>query len=51
VQAGVAFVPGGAFHVPHASGEAVHTNTLRLSFVTLSPRQIDEAVRRLASCL
>jgi 2-aminoadipate transaminase len=51
VQAGVAFVPGGAFHVPHASGEVVCTNTLRLSFVTLSPRQIDEAVRRLAPCL
>jgi 2-aminoadipate transaminase len=51
VAAGVAFVPGGAFHVPQTSGLAVHTNTLRLSFVTLSPAQIDEAVQRLARCL
>jgi 2-aminoadipate transaminase len=51
VQAGVAFVPGGAFHVPQASGQAVQTNTMRLSFVTLSPAQIESAVQRLVSCL
>lgn len=51
VQAGVAFVPGGAFHLPQVSGQPVQTNTLRLSFVTLSPAQIEQAVQRLANCL
>jgi 2-aminoadipate transaminase len=51
VQAGVAFVPGGAFEVPDANGQPVHASTMRLSFVTLSPEQIDLAVQRLATTL
>jgi 2-aminoadipate transaminase len=43
VEAGVAYVPGAAFHGGH--------NTLRLSFVTLSAEQIEDAVSRLARCL
>ena len=46
VEAGMAYVPGAPFycHAPRA-------NTLRLSFVTLSPAQIDQAVAALAGVL
>lgn len=50
VNAGVAFVPGEAFGVPGQVASALRS-CMRLSFVTLSPDQLDEAVRRLASCL
>lgn len=46
VAAGVAFVPGEAFYAAHA-----RSNTLRLSFVTVSPAHIDEGVRRLATVM
>jgi 2-aminoadipate transaminase len=44
VQAGIAYVPGAAFyaHAPDA-------RTLRLSFVTLTPAQIEQAVRTLGA--
>ena len=48
VEAGVAYVPGASFYAGNAPGQS---NTMRLSFVTLSPLQIDEAVARLARCL
>lgn len=48
VEAGVAYVPGASFYAGHAPAPA---NTMRLSFVTLSPAQIGEAVARLARCL
>jgi 2-aminoadipate transaminase len=48
VDAGVAYVPGAPFF---SSAETARHNTLRLSFVTLSPAQIDEAVARLGPCL
>ncbi|MGH6647433.1 PLP-dependent aminotransferase family protein [Aquabacterium sp.] len=48
VEAGVAYVPGASFYAGMAAGQG---RSLRLSFVTLSPMQIDEAVARLASCL
>ena len=46
VEAGMAFVPGSTFF-PHGG----HANTLRLSFVTASPAQIDTAVAALARVL
>jgi 2-aminoadipate transaminase len=46
LAAGVAYVPGSAFHAD-GSGAA----TLRLSFVTLSPERIAEAVARLGAVL
>jgi 2-aminoadipate transaminase len=42
VEAGVAYVPGAAFYADHPD-----TRTLRLSFVTLSPADIADAVKRL----
>jgi 2-aminoadipate transaminase len=48
VAAGVAYVPGASFYTGSGPGQ---TQSLRLSFVTLSPAQIEEAVQRLASCL
>jgi 2-aminoadipate transaminase len=42
VQAGVAYVPGAAFYADNPD-----TRTLRLSFVTLAPADIADAVRRL----
>jgi 2-aminoadipate transaminase len=50
VDAGVAYVPGAAFYADALQAKA-HANTLRLSFVTLAPAQIDEAVARLARSL
>jgi 2-aminoadipate transaminase len=46
VQAGVAFVPGAAFYA-----RTPQTNTLRLSFVTLAPEQIERAVALLGGVL
>jgi 2-aminoadipate transaminase len=44
VEAGVAFVPGAAFYADHPD-----TRTMRLSFVTLSPADIADAVQRLGN--
>jgi 2-aminoadipate transaminase len=52
VASGVAYVPGAAFYGDGDSdgGAApAPTNVLRLSFVTLSPAQIEEAVARLGA--
>ncbi len=46
VAASVAFVPGAPFY----AGEAP-TNTLRLSFATVPPEQIDEGIARLAGLI
>ncbi len=46
VEAGVAFVPGAAFYAA-----APRKNTLRLSFVTASPEQIESGVAALAKVL
>ena len=46
VDRGVAFVPGTAFAVG-----TDHRRSLRLSFATASPDELDEAVRRLAAAL
>jgi 2-aminoadipate transaminase len=46
VEAGVAYVPGAPFY---AQGPRV--DTLRLSFVTVSPEQIDAGVAALAGVL
>jgi 2-aminoadipate transaminase len=46
VEAGVAFVPGEAFHVDGSGADH-----LRLSFATLSPEQLAEAAERLANAL
>lgn len=46
VEAGVAYVPGAAFYADHAD-----TRTVRLSFVTLSPEQIESAVALLGGVL
>jgi 2-aminoadipate transaminase len=44
VEAGVAYVPGAAFYADHPDAR-----TLRLSFVTLSPADIADAVQRLGN--
>ena len=44
VEAGVAYVPGAAFFADHPD-----TRTMRLSFVTLSPAAIADAVQRLGN--
>lgn len=49
VESGVAYVPGSAFYA-QAQAATPH-NTLRLSFVTLPPADIDRAVARLGPCL
>jgi 2-aminoadipate transaminase len=46
VQRGVAFVPGAAFFASDA-----RANTLRLSFVTVSPLQIERGIELLAQTL
>jgi 2-aminoadipate transaminase len=46
VDRGVAFVPGRAFAV-----DDDHARSLRLSFATAAPSELDEAVRRLASAM
>jgi 2-aminoadipate transaminase len=47
LDAGVAYVPGEAFHVTPADGR----RALRLSFASLPAERIDEGVRRLAAVL
>jgi len=44
VEAGVAYVPGAAFYA-----EEPDQRTMRLSFVTLSPADIADAVQRLGN--
>jgi 2-aminoadipate transaminase len=46
VEAGVAYVPGAAFYADHPD-----TRTMRLSFVTLSPADIADAVARLGNVI
>jgi 2-aminoadipate transaminase len=46
VEAGMAYVPGAAFYA-----ESPRANTLRLSFVTASPEQIERGVAALAGVL
>ena len=46
VEAGMAYVPGAAFYA-----QAPRANTLRLSFVTASPAQIEQGVAMLARVL
>jgi 2-aminoadipate transaminase len=46
VEEGVAYVPGAPFFADEG-----RRNSLRLSFVTLSPNQISEALRRLRAAL
>jgi 2-aminoadipate transaminase len=46
VELGMAFVPGAAFYA-----DGARANTLRLSFVTASPEQIDTGVRLLARAM
>jgi len=46
VAKGVAFVPGSAFYAEHPL-----PNTLRLSFVTVAPEQIERGVKALAEAL
>ena len=46
VEAGVAFVPGEAFHVDGTGGDHV-----RLSFATLTPDELREAAARLGRVL
>ncbi len=46
VERGVAFVPGAAFYADHP-----RANTLRLSFVTMAPAQIEQGLAALADAL
>lgn len=46
VENGVAYVPGAAFYDSHAE-----PNTLRLSFVTATPEEIDEGIQALANTI
>ena len=46
VERGVAFVPGAAFYAAHP-----RSNTLRLSFVTVPPAQIERGIQLLAQAL
>jgi 2-aminoadipate transaminase len=46
VALGMAYVPGAAFFADDA-----RANTLRLSFVTVPPEQIDRGIRLLAQAL
>jgi 2-aminoadipate transaminase len=46
VEAGVAYVPGAAFYADHPDAR-----TMRLSFVTLSPADIADAVQRLGGVI
>lgn len=51
VETGVAYVPGAAFYVGGQATQASTRRQMRLSFVTLSVDQIDDAVARLAAHL
>jgi 2-aminoadipate transaminase len=46
VERGMAYVPGAAFYA-----EQARANTLRLSFVTVAPAQIEQGIRALAATL
>jgi len=46
VERGVAFVPGAAFYADHPE-----LNTLRLSFVTVPPDDIDRGIALLAQAI
>jgi 2-aminoadipate transaminase len=46
VERGVAFVPGAAFYADHPKA-----NTMRLSFVTVAPAQIEQGISLLAQAL
>ena len=46
VEEGVAFVPGGAFYVEDDAPDG--RDRVRLSFATLLPAELDDAVARLA---
>ena len=46
LAAGVAFVPGAAFHP-----EGIDDHRMRLCFTTLTPAQLDEAARRLGEAI
>ena len=46
IQQNVAFVPGGPFYVNEAE-----KNTLRLSFVTVSPERINEGIEKLSKLI
>lgn len=46
VERGVAFVPGAAFYADHP-----RANTMRLSFVTVAPAQIEQGIALLAKAL
>ncbi len=46
VERGMAYVPGAAFFADHAKA-----NTLRLSFVTVSPAQIEQGIAMLAQAI
>jgi 2-aminoadipate transaminase len=46
VAHGMAYVPGAAFYADHA-----RANTLRLSFVTVPPAQIERGIQLLAQTL
>jgi len=48
---GTAFVPGAAFTVATAATTSPTSDALRLSFATVAPARLDEAVRRLARAL
>ena len=50
VEAGMAYVPGAPFFAD-AEGTGSHANTLRLSFVTVSPALIDTGIAALAGVL
>lgn len=49
VGKGVAYVPGSAFYTQADAGGAGRARQMRLSFVTLSPTELEEAVARLAA--
>jgi 2-aminoadipate transaminase len=53
IQAGTAFVPGGAFAVdePLAAGRRPHSGSMRLSFATAAPAELEVAARRLACAI
>jgi 2-aminoadipate transaminase len=50
VEAGVAYVPGAPFYAGDAAA-GLHANTLRLSFVTVTPEQIDAGIAALGRVL
>lgn len=51
LRAGVAYVPGAAFHVADQRGATAGYGHLRLCFTTLDADGLDEAVRRLSTVL